>query len=144
VAEVINMTKRTVTTIFVGSLLAIFGGLVLGFAAAFVASATGALVMNGPDVTGVQSTFLGWGMVGLMIVGGLAMIGGAIGQFVAWIGAVLNTVRLEDKTWFIVLLILGLMSFGFIAMLAYVVAGPDGTAPAPARGGIPARPQPAA
>lgn len=138
------MTKRTVTTIFVGSLLAIFGGLILVFAAAFAASASGALVMNGPDVTGVQSTFLGWSMVGLMIIGGLAMVGGAIGQFVAWIGAVINTARLEDKTWFILLLLLGLFSFGFIAMLAYVIAGPDGTAPAPARGGIPARPQPTA
>jgi hypothetical protein len=37
----------------------------------------------------------------------LAIIGRAIGQFVAWIGAVLDTARLEDKTWFIVLLVTG-------------------------------------
>jgi hypothetical protein len=54
------------------------------------------------------------------------MIGGVIGQFVAWIGAVLGTAQLEDKTWFLVLLLLGVFSFGFVAMLAYVIAGPDG------------------
>ena len=62
----------------------------------------------------------------------LAIIGGSLGQFVAWIGAVVNTARLDDKTWFVVLLVLGLLSFGFIAMLVYVLAGPDGTAPRPA------------
>ena len=38
----------------------------------------------------------------------------------------INTAELEDKTWFVVLLVLGLFSFGFVAMLAYVIAGPDG------------------
>jgi hypothetical protein len=138
------MTKHTVTRVFVGSLLGIFGGLVLMFAAIWAAYANGALIMNGPDVTGVQSTFFGWSMVGLTIIGFLATIGGTIGQFVAWIGAVLNTVRLEDKTWFIVLLVLGLLSFGLVAMIAYLIAGPDGTAPVTAQRAIPARPQPTA
>jgi hypothetical protein len=55
------------------------------------------------------------------------MIGGAIGGLVSWIGALLNTAQLEDKTWFIILLVLGLLSFGLFAMIAYVIAGPDGT-----------------
>lgn len=138
------MTKHTVTHVFVGSLLAIFGGLILMFAAIWVAYANGALIMDGPDVTGVKSTFFGWSMVGLSIIGCVAMIGGVIGQFVAWIGAVLNTARLADKTWFIVLLVLGLLSFGLVAMIAYVIAGPDGTAPALAQRGTPARPLPSA
>ena len=45
-------------------------------------------------------------------------------------GALLNTAQLEDKTWFIVLLVLGLLSFGLVAMIAYVIGGPDGTGPA--------------
>jgi hypothetical protein len=45
---------------------------------------------------------------------------------VAWIGALLNTAQLDDKTWFVVLLLLGLFSFGLLAMIAYVIAGPDG------------------
>jgi uncharacterized membrane protein len=137
-----TITKRTVTGVFVGSLLAIFGGLVLMFAAIWAAYANGALIMNGPDVTGVQATFFGGTMIALTIIGCVAMIGGAIGQFLAWIGAVLNTARLEDKTWFVVLLVLGLFSFGFIAMIAYLVAGPDGTVTAKVQAGIPARPLP--
>ena len=137
------MTKHTVTRLFVGSLLGIFGGLILMFAAIWAAYANGALIMDGPDVTGIQSTFFAGSMIVLSIVGCLAMLGGAIGQFVAWIGAVLNTARLADKAWFIVLLVLGLFSFGFIAMIAYVIVGPDGYAPATA-GRAPAKALPAA
>jgi hypothetical protein len=103
------MTKSTVNKLFVGSLIAIAGGTVLSLVAAIVAYTNSALIMNGPDVVGVEPT-----------------------AFASWIGAVLNTSRLEDKTWFIVLLVLGLFSFGFIAMLVYVLAGPDGTAAQPA------------
>ena len=84
--------------------------------------------MNGPDVVGVQSTGMAWTVAALVGIGIVAMIGGVIGQFVAWIGAVLATAELEDKTWFLVLLLLGVLSFGFVAMLAYVIAGPDGAA----------------
>jgi hypothetical protein len=59
------------------------------------------------------------------------MLGGATGQLVAWIGAVINTAQLQDKTWFLVLLLLGVLSFGFIAMVFYVLAGPDGAAQQP-------------
>ena len=91
-------------------------------------------------VVGVNESAFGWAMIVLAMVGTLAMIGGAIGQFVAWIGAVLNTARLEDKTWFVVLLLLGLFSFGFIAMLIYVIAGPDGTETAKFPSALSARP----
>jgi hypothetical protein len=121
------MSKPTITRLFVGSLVAIVGGLVLFLAAAFLAVASSSLVMDGPDVTGIQPTTFAWAMVAVAAVAMLVMIGGAIGQFVAWIGAVINTARLEDKMWFILLLVLGLLSFGFIAMLIYVIVGPDGT-----------------
>jgi hypothetical protein len=121
------MTKSTVTKIFVGSLIAITGGVVLLAAGLWLAYANGTFIMRGPDVVGIHPSAFTWSMAGLAIVGILAVVGGALAQFVAWIGAVLNTSRLEDKTWFIVLLALGLLSFGFIAMLVYLVAGPDGT-----------------
>lgn len=120
------MSKSTVTRLFVGSLLAIAGGLVLGFIAVPLGYTSGAFVMNGPDVVGVQSTVMAWTVAALVVIGILAIIGGVVGQFVAWIGAVLGTAQLEDKTWFLVLLLLGVLSFGFVAMLAYVIAGPDG------------------
>jgi hypothetical protein len=128
------MSKSTITRLFIGSLLAIAGGLVLGFIAVLRGYTSGAFVMNGPDVVGVQSTAMAWTVAALVVIGILAIIGGVIGQFVAWIGAVLETAQLEDKTWFLALLLLGVLSFGFLAMLAYVIAGPDGaTAPAKQR-----------
>lgn len=127
------MSKATVTRVFVGSLIAIAGGLVLMLAAGMTAYLSGALIMNGPDVVGVQPTAFGLTMLGLAAMGCLVMAGGGIAQFVAWIGAVLNTSKLEDKTWFVILLVFGLLSFGFIPMVIYVLAGPDGTAPQPQR-----------
>ena len=122
------MTKSNVTKLFIGSLIAIVAGvflLALGF---MLALATGTFVMDGPDVTGFQLSSSAPAAFGLAFVGVLGIIGGGIGQFVAWIGAVVNTSRLEDKTWFVVLLVLGLLSFGFIAMVVYILVGPDGTA----------------
>jgi hypothetical protein len=80
-------------------------------------------------VTGFQPAAIGSSTIAFVVLGVVAMFGGAIGQFVAWIGAVVNTARLDDKAWFILLLVLGLLSFGFIAMLVYILAGPDGTRP---------------
>lgn len=126
------MTKAVVTRLFLGGIVAIVAGLVLGFSAVWAAYSAGGFVMDGPDVTGIRSIPYAWAMVAAAIVGIVAIIGGAVAGLVAWIGALLNTAQLADKTWFIVLLVLGLMSFGSLAMIAYVIAGPDGTRHAPA------------
>ena len=127
------MSKATVTRVFLGSVVAVIAGAVLAFAAVWIAYSNDAFVMSGPDVIGVQSTPEAWTMVGLGLVAALAMIAGFIGGLVSWIGALLNTAQLEDKAWFIVLLVLGLFSFGLVAMIAYVIAGPDGTKQTAAR-----------
>ena len=127
------MSKLTVTRAFLGSVVAVIAGAVLAFAAVWIAYANGAFVLSGPDVIGVQSTPMAWTIVGLGIVAALAVIAGFIGGLVSWIGALLNTAQLEDKTWFIVLLVLGLLSFGLVAMIAYVIAGPDGAKQSTAR-----------
>jgi hypothetical protein len=119
------VSKATVTRIFLSSVVAVVAGAVLAFAAVWIAFVNGAFVMSGPDVIGVTSTPLAWSIVGLGVVAVLAMMAGFIGGLVSWIGA-LNTAQLEDKTWFIVLLVLGVLSFGLVAMIAYVIAGPDG------------------
>ena len=64
-------------------------------------------------------------MIALAGLAVLTMFGALVAQFVAWIGAVLNTAQLHDNTWFVVLLVAGLLSFGFIAMLIYIIAGPN-------------------
>jgi hypothetical protein len=122
------MSKSTVTKTFAGSLVAIVAGLFVVAVAIVIALATGTFEMTGSDVTGFHLSASAPAALALGFIGVLAIVGGAIGQFIAWIGAVVNTSRLDDKTWFVVLLVLGLLSFGFIAMLVYVLAGPDGTA----------------
>jgi hypothetical protein len=121
------MSKPTITKLFVGSLIAIVAGIVLAIVAVIAAAADGAFVMSGPDVVGFNPSPFTGSMLALVVLGGLAIVGGGIGQLVAWIGALLNTARLDDKLWFILLLVLGLLSFGFIAMIVYLIVGPDGT-----------------
>jgi hypothetical protein len=120
------MSKATISRLFIGSVIAVVTGAVVLFAAIWIAYVTDSFVMTGPDVTGIHSNGLAWAMVGLAIISILAILGGCIGGLVAWIGALLNTAELTDKTWFIILLVLGIFSFGLVAMIAYVIAGPDG------------------
>jgi hypothetical protein len=131
------MSKPTITRLFAGSLIAVVGGVVLMAVAFVLAFANGSFILSGPDVTGINPSAFTWTMVGLATAGILVTLGGAIGQFVAWIGAVLNTSRLEDKTWFVLLLVLGLLSFGFVPMLIYVIVGPDGAKVAHRVGAMP-------
>jgi hypothetical protein len=121
------MTKSAVTKLFVGGIVAVVAGIFLAAVAVLIAYFSGAFVMDGPDVIGVRPTPQAWTFVFLGLIGVLALIGGFISGLVAWIGALLNTAQLQDKTWFVLLLVLGLLSFGFVAMLAYVIAGPDST-----------------
>lgn len=121
------MSKSKVTRLFVGGIVAVIAGTLLALAAVLIAYFSGAFLLNGPDVIGFQPTPGAWTFVVLGLVGVVALIGGAIAGLVAWIGALLNAAQLEDKTWFILLLVLGLLSFGFIAMIAYVIVGPDAT-----------------
>jgi hypothetical protein len=121
------MSKPLINRIFVGSLAAIIAGILLALVTVAAVLCTGTWTFSGSEVTAFEPTAaVGW-TFGFAIVGGLLVLAGGLGQFVAWIGALVNTARLADKTWFVVLLVTGLLSFGFIAMLVYVLAGPDGT-----------------
>jgi hypothetical protein len=124
------MSKLTVARIFWGSLIAIAGGLIVFVIAGGLGFAGTGFIMNGPDVVGVQPTSTTWFAAMLGIFGVAAVVAGGIAQFVAWIGALLNTAQLADRTWFLVLLLLGIFGLGFIPMLVYVLAGTDGTAAA--------------
>jgi hypothetical protein len=121
------MSKPTVTRLFIGSLIAVAAGAILGIAAVALAIANHAFVMAGSDIVGVRGNALVWSLFGLGVAGGLVILGGLVAGLVAWIGALLNTWQLEGRTWFAVLLLTGIFNFGFIAMVAYIIAGPDGT-----------------
>jgi hypothetical protein len=103
------MSKSTITRLFVGAIVVVAAGLVLVLAALWAAVASDLVVT-----------------VTLVVVGSLALLAGAAAGVASWIGALLNTAQLEDKTWFVSLLVLGLFSAGVLAMVAYVLAGPDG------------------
>ena len=120
------MSKTTVTRLFIGANIAIVVGVILVLATVVTALVGGVVTIGGPSVVAIDGhTFagaVGWLLLSAVILGGGTLIGIA-----SWIGALFNTAELEDKTWFGALLILGLLSFGWVAMVAYVVAGPDGT-----------------
>jgi hypothetical protein len=121
------MLKTTVTRLFLGGVLAVITGAILAIAAVWIAIANDVFVMNGPDIVALNGSALVWSLLVVGVVGSLAVIAGLVAGFVSWIGALLNTSQLDRKAWFIGLLLLGIFNFGFFAMLAYVVAGPDGT-----------------
>lgn len=125
-SEVVDVTKSVVVKLFWGSLIGLVAGLVLVGLTSVLAMSNDIFVMNGPDVTGIRSSVLSWTLLGLLGLAILILLLAAAAHFVAWIGAVLNTVHLPDKTWFVVLLVVGLLGLVFIATAAYVIAGPDG------------------
>lgn len=127
------MFKTTVTRLFFASLIAFAAGAIVSMLAIALAIANNVFVMDGNDIAAIQGGALAWVLLGLGVLGGLAAAGGVITGFIAWIGAVLNTWQLDSKAWFVALVLTGIFSFGFIAMLIYVFVGPDGKAAATAR-----------
>jgi hypothetical protein len=124
--ELIRMSKKDVTRLFAGAIVAVGVGLVLGFAALSAALASDAVDIGGGDVIDVNGGSGAWTALALVIGGSLVILVGTVAAVVSWIGALLNTWQLENKTWFASLLALGLLGFGVVAMITYVVAGPDG------------------
>jgi hypothetical protein len=121
------MRKATITKLFIGGALAAGAGAALAIVSAWIGVANDVFLMNGPDIVGLRAGPLTWPLAGLGIVAALAVMAGLIAGFVSWIGALLNLAQLESKTWFIVVLLLGMINLGVVAMIAYVVAGPDST-----------------
>ena len=122
------MTKSTVTRLFFAGIAAFVAGFVLALVGSVTALASGAITIGGPAILTIDGPGLGSALV-ILVVAGVVMGTSMLVGLIAWIGALVNTFQLEDKTWFLVLLVLGLWSFGFVAMVAYVVAGPDGMRP---------------
>ena len=127
------MSKSTVTRLFLGAGLAMIAGAVLAIASVWIAIANDVFVMSGSEIVGLRGSALGWVSLGLGLVGIVAIAGGLIAGLAAWIGALLNTWQLDSKAWFIGLLLLGIFNLGFFAMVAYLIAGPDGKAAASPR-----------
>ncbi|HEV8190445.1 MAG TPA: hypothetical protein VGP82_03025 [Ktedonobacterales bacterium] len=131
------MTKPTIIKTWVVGLLVLVAGFVVGgislaLMLAVAGTFTPAPSGNGYDFTPSYNGAF-WTAVAFMILGFTAAAAGGVVQLVAWIGALVNTYQIADKTWFGVLLGSGLLGLafgllGFAGMVAYLVAGPDGTA----------------
>jgi hypothetical protein len=126
------MSKSTVTRLFFGAVVALAGGLVVAVATVVAAIARGVVALGGPNVITVDGDVFAESLPWLLLAA-LLFASGTLAAVGSWIGALLNTWQLEDKTWFVALLVLGLLSFGWVAMAAYVFAGPDTTSPPAAR-----------
>jgi len=143
------MTKSTITRTWIAGLVVlatglVVGGISLGLMLAYGGTFTAAPGGDGYDFVPRTDNFF-WTTVGFAVLGFTAAVVSGIVQLVAWVGALINTNRIADKTWFAVLLIGGLFGLvippvGFAAMLAYVVAGPDGMLAQPTIG-MPAAPR---
>jgi hypothetical protein len=134
-SEVIYMTKLMITKTWIGGLVAFAAGIVVAIVGVFLMLGYGgtftqiAGTNNFNFVPNLNGFF--WVTVGLMVSGGVIGLVGSLVQFAAWIGGLVNSYRLPGKAWFLVLLLGGLLSFGFapigfVAMVAYVIAAPDG------------------
>jgi hypothetical protein len=129
------MNKSTVTRTWLGGLVLLAMGLLvagisIGLMLAYGGSFTKAAAGNGYDFVPSYDSFF-WTTIGITIVGFVAAGVAGLVQLAAWIGALVNTYQLQDKTWFAALLAGGLLGLafglvGFAAMVAYLIAGPDG------------------
>jgi hypothetical protein len=123
------MTKPVIVKVFLASVVALVAGLVLLAVAGGLALAQGSFVMRGPDVVGFRAGPSDWVVITLGIVAVVLLLGAAIGHLVAWLGALISTAGLPDKTWFVILLVTGVLGVGLVAMIVYVAAGPEGPRP---------------
>ena len=126
--ENLSVSKLAITRVFKVAVALIVAGSAGSIAVVIWALVNGPVAFGGPQSVTVDAGPVAGAIVGLIVASLLAGIGTAA-AVVAWAGALLNTARLEDKAWFSALLVLGLISLGWVALIAYVLYGPDSTQP---------------
>jgi len=120
------MSKATITRLFLIAVALVVAGAVIGAFTIVTALASGAVTFGGPQFVSFDLATVAWSIAAL-VVGSLLGGAGTAVAIAAWAGALVNTYRLADKTWFYALLGSGLVSLGWVAMIGYVFAGPDGS-----------------
>jgi hypothetical protein len=124
--EKFSMSKTAITRLFKIAVAFVVAGAVSGTAVAIWALANGAIAFGGQQFVTVNAGPIAGAIVGFVAASLLTGIG-TVAAVVSWVGALANTARLENKTWFTTLLVSGLVSFGWLAMIAYILRGPDST-----------------
>jgi hypothetical protein len=108
------MSKRTIGILFIVSIIMgiVGAGLIIGG----LVGSTYTTTNNGYS-TNAQLTSIG--NAPLFVTGIVIASLSAIPYLIAWIGALVNLVRLQQWVWFVLMLI-----FQWITLLVYVIAGP--------------------
>jgi hypothetical protein len=129
------MTKSTITRTWIGGLAVFAAGIVASLVGVFLMLAYGGTFTqiagtSNYDFTPEMNGFF-WTTIAVIVVGGVVALIGSIVQLVGWVAALVNSYPLPEKTWFLVLLLGGLLSLmfapiGFAVMVAWVIAAPDG------------------
>jgi hypothetical protein len=140
------MRKAIVARVWLGGLAGIIAGAVaIGIGTILMLAYGGTFGgPTGKDFVPTQDAFFWW-TVGVITAGAFVAAAGLIAQFVAWIGALVNTYAAPEKAWFVVLLVGGLIGFvsfpiaPFVVMIVYLLIGPD-LAKAATAGAPPAAP----
>lgn len=130
------MTKSLINRVWIGGLAVFAAGIVVALVGVFLMLGYGGIFTqiagtNDYNFVPNMDGFF-WVTIALIVAGGFIALIGSVAQFAAWIGALVNSYALPEKAWFAVLLVGGILSFafaplGFAAMIAYVIAAPDGT-----------------
>jgi hypothetical protein len=124
--ESLSVSKPAITRMFKVAVALVVGGSVGSIAVVIWAVVSGAVAFGGAQFVTVEAGPFAGAIVALIVTSLLTGIG-TVAAVIAWAGALLNTARLDDKAWFTALLVLGLVSLGWVALIAYVLYGPDGT-----------------
>ena len=125
--ERFSMSKPAISRLFKVAVALVVTGAVSGTAVWIWALANGAIALGGPQFVTFNPATVGGAIVALSLAS-LVTAAGSVAAVVSWGGALLNTSRLDDKSWFIALLGLGLVSLGWVALIAYILRGPDSAA----------------
>lgn len=130
------MTKSLINRVWIGGLAVFAAGIVVALVGVFLMLGYGGIFTqiagtNDYNFVPNMNGFF-WVTIALIVAGGFIALIGSVAQFAAWIAALVNSYALPEKAWFAVLLVGGVLSFafaplGFAAMIAYVIAAPDGT-----------------
>jgi hypothetical protein len=119
------MSRRAIRRRFLAGLVGLLLGLALGACSLALGNAAGMYVLEQGAIVGVRLTSLGYVAVAVAAGAALTLVGGLLAVVIAWSAAMANARAAMSRRWFVGLVVLGVPTFGVLAVLAYVTAGPD-------------------
>ena len=118
------MTRTTIAVLFIVSTVAFVVGATMGIVTTVSAVANGAIEIGGSQLVTLHPGQIGAAIAAYAVASAIA-VAGSIALYVSWAGALLNTWRLDDRSWFAGILGAGVVGLAWVATAVYLVAGPD-------------------